>query len=386
MKKLSNSDTRYEFRTNLSVSHANLPSAACRNQTQSASVLKARTPRQINREMVRRFRTWLIAQNYLDSTVTKYCNLCEGFCVFIGNKRLPDVVPLDISDFITTNLPTTWSDGLVNGRLAALRSFFDFLYMGGVVNAVPPRFIRPRKVPKKLPSVLTKAQARKLLALTHKPRDRAILELLYATGCRLTEVLPLQIADVDFKNQTIRVRGKRKERIVYFGPPANKALRRYLGRRQRGYLFQVEYRQQQGHIHRTTRTWVGHYSTYETGHRTKRCKYLGVVSKTTPATARARFKRFLKNVDLTRPVPDTPLCKHTAWKILTAAGRRIGLTVLPARALRHSCATHLWQNGADIRTIQELLGHSSLSSTQIYVRLYNRDVARKFRRMHPRGD
>lgn len=336
--------------------------------------------------MVTRFRAWLIAQNYLASTVAKYCNLCEGFCVFIGTKPMAEVVPLDISDFVTADLPTKhWGDGLVNGRLAALRSFFDFLYMGGVVNSVPPRFIRPRKIPKKLPRVLTQAQVRHMLTRTAKARDRAMLEVLYATGCRLIEILPLRIGDVDFKRRTIRVRGKRKERIVYFGSPAAKALRRYLGRRKVGYLFQVEYRQQQGHIHPTTRTWVGHYSTYETGTRTMHFKYLGVLSKTTHATAKARFKRFLGSVDLTRPIPDRPLCKDTAWKILTAAGRRIGLTLLPARMLRHSCATHLWQNGADIRTIQELLGHSCLSSTQIYVRLHNSEVARKFRSLHPRG-
>ena len=346
----------------------------------------AASSRRKNEEMVRRFRTWLIAQNYLASTVAKYCNLCESFCSFIGNKPMSEVVPLDISDFITTNLPSKkWGDSLVNGRLAALRSFFDFLYMGGAVNAVPPRFIRPRKIPKKLPTVLTQAQARNLLTRTDKPRDRAMLELLYATGCRLIEVLPLRVGDIDFKRRTIRVKGKRKERIVYFGSPAAEALRRHLGRRRDGYIFHVEYRQQQGHVHRTTRTWVGHYSTYESGSRTKHCKYLGAVNKTTLATARNRFKRFLKDIDLTRPVPDRPLCKHTAWKILTAAARRIGCSFLPARTLRHSCATHLWQNGADIRTIQELLGHSCLSSTQIYVRLNNGEVARKFRSLYPRG-
>ena len=75
-----------------------------------------------NKEMVTRFRAWLIAQNYLASTVAKYCNLCEGFCVFIGTKPMAEVVPLDISDFVTADLPTKhWGDGLVNGRLAALR-------------------------------------------------------------------------------------------------------------------------------------------------------------------------------------------------------------------------------------------------------------------------
>jgi integrase/recombinase XerD len=338
----------------------------------------------VNFEMVKRFRVWLKAQNYLPSTVSKYCNLCESFCNFIGSKPMSEVMPLDVSDFITSKLPSTWSDGLVNGRLASLRSFFDFLYMGGVVNTVPPRFVRPRRIPKKLPDVLTLTQIRRLLSKTRKPRDRAMLELLYASGCRLTEILPLRVGDVDFKTRTIKVRGKRKDRIVYFGSPAANALRRYLKRRRNGYLFQVEYRQQHGHVHRTTRTWVGHYSSYETGKRVLRCKYLGTL-KTPHKVAVVRFKRFLKGVPLMRPLPDKPMCKHTAWKILTAAARRVGLKTLPARTLRHSCATHLWREGADIRTIQEILGHSCLSSTQIYVRLCNGEVARKYRRLHPRG-
>jgi integrase/recombinase XerD len=340
---------------------------------------------QLNAEMVRRFQAWLNAQKYLPSTVTKYCNDCKKFCLFIGNKPMQEVIPLDVADYISTNLPRKWADNLVNSRLASLRTFFDFLYMGGVVNTVPPRYIRPRKVTKRLPLVLSQSQMATLLAGTTKLLDRALLEFLYATGCRQREALSLRVEDVDMEHRKAHVRGKRKDRIVYFGSPAKAALRRYLGRRKDGYLFKLEYRKQQGHVHATTRTWTGHYSTYETGKRTQHFQYLGVLDKTSPATAKARFKRFLKGIDLTRPVPDKPLNTHTAWKILTAAARRIGLRFLPVRTLRHSFATHLWENGVDTRTIQELLGHSSLSSTQIYIRLSNKNVAERFRRCHPRG-
>jgi len=342
-------------------------------------------PEDENAEMVRRFRQWLTAQKYIPSTVEKYCGLCKGFCTFIGNKPMREVIPLDISDFITSNLRKTWGDSVVNSRLAALRTFFDFLYMGGVVNTVPPRFIRPRRVTRKLPKVLTTKQVQRLLERTTKPRDRAFLEFLYATGCRQIEALSLRVEDVDLNKRRARVCGKRKERVVYFGAPAKTALRKYLGSRKDGYLFRVEYRQQVGHLHPTTRTWVGHYSTYETGKRLQHFKYLGVLDKTSASTANARFKRFLKGVDLVRPAPDKRLCNHTAWKILTAAARRIGLRFLPARVLRSSFATHLCENGADLSTVQSLLGHSCLSSTQIYLRLSNTRIAKQFRLMHPRG-
>ena len=95
-------------------------------------------PKEENAEMVRRFRQWLTAQKYIPSTVEKYCGLCKGFCLFIGNKPMRQVIPLDVSDFITLDLRDKWADSVVNSRLAALRTFFDFLYMGGVVNTVPP--------------------------------------------------------------------------------------------------------------------------------------------------------------------------------------------------------------------------------------------------------
>jgi site-specific recombinase XerD len=220
---------------------------------------------------------------------------------------------------------------------------------------------------------------------TRKPRDRALLELLYGTGCRLVEVRNLRLEDIDFKAQKIVVKGKRKERTVYFGSPAANALQRYVGKRKSGFLFRVEYRQQKGHVNATSRTWVAHYSTYLDGTRTKNYKHLGMLSKMTPGDAKIKLRQHLKDVDLTRPIPDRPLCQHTAWKILTAAARRVGLRFLPARMLRHSFATHLWENGADLRVIQELLGHSYLTSTQIYVSVSNTTLADTYKRLHPRG-
>lgn len=340
---------------------------------------------QENAEMVRRFERWLTAQKYIPSTVQKYCGLCKGFCSFLGTKSLREAIPLDVSDFITSNLRADWSDSVVNSRLAALRTFYDFLYMGGVVNNVPPRFIRPRRAMNKLPRVLTRSQVRKLMEKTKNLRDRAFLEFLYATGCRQVEALALRVEDVDLNTRRARVMGKRKERIVYFGSEAEQALHRYLGGRCSGYLFRVKYRQQRGHVHATTRTWTGHYSTYETGQRQQHFQYLGVLNKTSPATAKARFDRFLRGVNLERPVPDKPMCNHTAWKILTAAARRIGLPFLPARWLRHSFATHLLESGADLTAIQMLLGHNCLSSTQVYIRLSNNRIEEQFRRLHPRG-
>lgn len=343
------------------------------------------TSEEENAEMLDRFRRWLTAQKYEGTTIQKYCGISKRFCSFIGGKPLREVTPLDVSDFACSNLRSGWSDGVVRDRLVVLRAFFDFLYMGGVVDAVPPRFIRPRRVTKKLPKILTVDQVQELLKRTTKVRDRALLEFLYATGCRQREAINLRIEDVDLRRRKARVLGKRKERVVYFGSQAEKALRRYIGDRKHGYLFRVEYRKQRGHLHATATTWVGQYSTYEDGKRHLHFQHLGMLGKVSAATARARFKRFLRGVNLDRPVPMKPLCNHTVWKIMTMAARRIGLRFLPPRLLRHSFATHLYESGADLTTIQTLLGHNSLSSTQIYVKLSNSRVEEQFRRLHPRG-
>ena len=343
------------------------------------------TIRALNREMVERFRAWLIVQKYIPSTITGYCKRCQDFCTFIGDKPLAKVAPIDVSDFVTRDLPSEFQENLINTRVAPLKAFFEFLYIGGVVENIAPQFLRPRKVYRKLPRVLSKKQVQKLLVSTRKLRDRAFLELLYATGCRVAEVRGLRVADIYFTNRRFIVRGKRKERVVYFGRHAAKALRQYLVGRKTGYLFQVEYRRQRAHLHRTKTTWVGDYAAYVNGVRIRRLKYLGMLHSTTEQIARARLAKHLRNVNLQRPTPDKPICVNTAWKILTQAAKRIGLRHLPARLMRHSCATHLWENGADIRMIQELLGHSCLSSTQIYVQVSNQSVAESYRRSHPRS-
>jgi integrase/recombinase XerD len=335
--------------------------------------------------MLRRFQRWLDAQQYASNTVQKYFSICRRFCSFIGGKALRDVSPLDVSDFVSSNIVRGWSDGVVQSRLGALRSFFDFLYMGGVVNAVPPRFIRPRRVTKKLPRVLTVAQVRRLLEKTTRPRDRAFLEFLYATGCRQTEAQRLRVGELDLVRRRARVVGKRVERMVYFGSDAARALRAHLGGRKDGYVFRIEYVKQRGHLHATTETWVGHYSTYEDGVRHSHFQHLGMLHNVSKAEARARFDRVLEGAKLDRPVPDRPLCNHTVWKITTAAARRIGLRFLPPRMLRHSFATHLYEKGAELTTIQKLLGHSSLTSTQIYLKLSNSRIEEEFRSLHPRG-
>jgi site-specific recombinase XerD len=292
---------------------------------------------------------------------------------------------MNIADFITARLPTVWNDALVNDWLGAMRSFFDFLYLGGAVDRVAPRFLRGRPRGRRLPRTLTQDQVKKLIKAASDPRNRAIIELYYATGCRTSELLTIRVEDINFRERTLRVIGKRNERVVYFGPPASRAIRHYLGRRAHGYLFQDRIPSQSGYITCNLINWIGCHSEYKNGNRKRVQKYLGAFNTTSRAEAEAKFKKYLEGIDLLRPKPKRPLNKSTVTLAVLKAGQKAGLGRVTTRMLRHSFATHLLERGADIRAIQEIMGHTYLTSTQIYTRITNKAVASMFKRFHPRG-
>ena len=341
----------------------------------------------MNHEFVRRFRKWLDAQKYTQGTQNSYCRIADRLCQYLGHTPMRSVTAMTISDFITHDLPHEWSDMRVNTQLGALRCFFDFLYFGGIVDKVAPRFLRMRPRVKKLPPTLTQTQVKKLMKAATNPRDRAIVELFYATGCRVSELTAIRVENIDFVRHRFRVKAKRKERMVYFGPPAGRAIRKYLGKRRAGYLFQDVIPQQKGYITYYKTAWIGNWRDHCSGPQRgkKQSKFLGNPQRVSSDAAKAKFRKFLKGVDLTRNKPNRPLTRSTFCKVVQEVGRRAGLGMINPKMLRHSFATHLLERGADIRAIQELLGHSYLSSTQVYTRVSNNAVAAAFRRFHPRG-
>jgi integrase/recombinase XerD len=344
------------------------------------------TTKNLNREFAFRFRRWLIVQHYALSTQESYCRIVLRLCRYLGNKVMRDVTPMVIGDFLAATLPPKWSDDHVSHQLGALRCFFDFLYLGGIVDKVAPRFLRARSHVRKLPKTLRPAQIRKLIAATDNTRDRALIEVFYATGCRVGEVTRIRVETIDFRRRCFPVAAKRKERIVYFGPAAARAIRKYLGSRRTGYLFQDIIPQQNGYLTHTRFAWVGVWRDFrdEKDYGKKHTKYFGSLESVSRANAIRRFRRFVKDVDLARPNPDRPLTRSSLGRIVQEAGRRAKLGMVNPHMLRHSFATHMLERGADIRAIQELLGHSYLSSTQIYTRVSNKVVASAFRKFHPR--
>jgi len=224
-----------------------------------------------------------------------------------------------------------------------------------------------------------------LILATDHLRDRALLETLYVTGCRAGELTHMRVEDVDFLRRRIKVRGKRKERLVYFGSPAARALRRYLGKRRTGYLFQDILRQQKGYVLCNGFAYTGYYAGYESGQRKLQVKYLGAVSLISRGTALSRFRKYLCGRSLMRPARPWPLTRQTVNEAIAKAARAVGVGHVTTRTFRHSFATHLLERGVDLRIIQELLGHSDLESTKMYTHVSNIAVASTYRCKHPRG-
>lgn len=229
-------------------------------------------------------------------------------------------------------------------KLAAVRSFFRHLCRRGVLEESPAEQVRAPKVPKRLPTHLTVEAVTALLEAPDPARevgvrDRALLELLYATGCRCAEITGLDTGDVRLPEGRARVRGKGdKERVVLFGGPARDALSAYLSVRER----------------------------WRVGARRR-----GVLGDDDPLFCNSRGTR-LSDRSVRRLVS-----RHVRSAALAA-----GVT---PHALRHSFATHLLDQGADLRDIQELLGHASLRTTQKYTHVSARKLMEVYDASHPKA-
>ena len=214
-------------------------------------------------------------------------------------------------------------------KIASVRNFFQFLVREGIVDRSPASRFRGPKVPRKTPRFLEVGEAASALENptqegAFRLRNRALLELLYGAGLRVSELCGVDVEHLDMDRRMVRVRGKgNKDRVVPFGPPARAALKEWLDGRTRG-----------------------------------------------PVFVNSRGGR---------------LSVRSAWRIVRDAGVANGLVGVHPHVLRHSCATHLLTGGADLRAIQEQLGHSSLSTTQRYVHVDTQQLLQVYRSAHPRA-
>jgi integrase/recombinase XerD len=292
--------------------------------------------------------------------LTRYADVITG----LGKTTLAQLTGADIAAFLAglregdeRHVPLAPSSA---GRaVVAVRGLHAFAAAQGLAAADPARQVRPPAPPRRLPKAITVDQVERLLAAAGPPdcpaqdapgraalRDRALLEFLYGTGARISEAVGLDVADLDLDGEgVVRLSGKGgKQRIVPVGSYACQALDAYLVRAR-------------------------------------------------PALAAAAARSTVKPGRGRSPVTDAVflnarggrLTRQGAWMVLRAAAARAGLADISPHTLRHSFATHLLDGGADIRVVQELLGHASVTTTQIYTLVTVDKLREVYAAAHPRA-
>lgn len=289
------------------------------------------------KEFIDKFIRYLqIERGVSPHTLRAYRKDLEIFSEFV--KTTPERIdPIDVRGFIAEQISSGLSKTSAGRRLASVRSFFKFLHREGYIKSNPARVISTPKKPKMLPKFLTVDD---VFNLVEKPegvgfivvRDRAILELLYSSGIRVSELCNLDVGDINLREGLIKVRGKgKKERIVPMGAKAIEAIKTYMVERM-------------------------------------------LLEKKLEKKKEALF--------LNRS--GSRLTDRSIRRIVVKYARMILInTRIGPHTLRHTFATHLLQSGADLRTIQELLGHSSLSTTQKYTHLDITHLVDVYDKAHP---
>ncbi|GAB5046812.1 tyrosine recombinase XerC [Thermodesulfovibrio sp. TK110] len=271
-------------------------------------------------------------------TLRAYKKDLEEFFNFA--KTEPDQVePVTIRGFISEQILKGKSKTTVARKLSTLRSFFSYLYSEGIIKINPARVVASIKTKRSLPKFLTVDDAFRLVEAADEDkftvqRDRAILELFYCSGIRVSELCGLNMDDVDLKEGLIKVKGKgNKERIVPIGQKAKEALKKYLAVRQ---LLRIKKK---------------------------------LISEEPPLFINNRGKR---------------ISDRQVRRVVEKYAKAIGiLEKIGPHTLRHTFASHLLMEGADLRVIQELLGHASLSTTQIYTHIDLKHLMDVYDKSHP---
>lgn len=291
------------------------------------------------KDTVELFLSYLTGEkNASPHTVKNYRIDLREFAEFLGSKPLQDVTYLEIRSFLAHLQVKEYSKSSISRKLACLRSFFKYLVRENKVAANPVAAISTPKREKKLPVFLTPDEVVQLLDAPSKSkweekRDKSILETLYSSGLRVSELMGLNQEDVDLFSGLVRVRGKgKKERIVPLGQMALKAMRSYL--------------------------------EHQSG---------------------PRFSRGIK-IPLYLNRSGGRLTDRSIRRMINKYTRRIGLSKdISPHTLRHSFATHMLDRGADLRSVQELLGHENLSTTQIYTHVTTKRLKEAYDTAHPRA-
>lgn len=296
---------------------------------------------------VEEFLSWMVAEKGRSAnTISAYRRDLRGYCEWLSTQGVTvlDVTHQQLVDFVGVRRSSGAATSSIARQLAAVRMLHRYLSIEGERRDDPAADLEGVRVPSGIPKPLTEAQVTSLLdaVVVTEPihrRDLALIELLYATGARISEAVGLSIGEVDLDARLVRLYGKgAKERIVPFGSTAAAALEDWFSPSGRARIVPDRWRSRDD--------------------------------------AEAVFLN-TRGGRLTR---------QAAWQVIKKYGTRAGIgDELSPHVLRHSCATHLLDHGADLRVVQEMLGHASISTTQIYTKVSQERLWDVYRSAHPRA-
>ena len=296
---------------------------------------------------IKDFLLWLrVERGRAESTVSAYERDLRNYLFWLEEQgeRIGDVQESSIIVYLRELQSSGKAASTVARAMAAVRSFHRFLAVENFRSDDPAKNVELPRVPRGLPKPISEKEVSELLFAIDDEgaagkRDKAMMEILYGTGARISEVVSLSISDLDLSEKLLKVLGKgNKERIVPLGRYAETALMRWLSPDGRGKLEPAR--------------WA----------------------------SRDDSEALFLNRQGRR------LSRQGGWGIVKKYGRKVGLGAqLSPHTLRHSCATHMLEHGADIRTVQELLGHASISTTQIYTHVSRDQLIEVYQSAHPRA-
>ena len=290
-------------------------------------------------KLLGQYRNYLNKSNLQKNTVSAYLKDAENFLDYLYDKRIKNLKKADkrvVAGFIKQLEKEKKSPSTIARNVASVRYFFEFLINIDVVQENPAQRIKPPKFEKELPETLTSDEVLKFLeqpsgADPKSIRDKAMLEVIYATGIKATELVELNVADVNTAVGYIRCKKDGTERIIPLGKPSMSALD----------------------------------------------NYLGVIRKTIAKEGESALFVSMNGKRMTR---------QGFWKIVKyyAECADIQKKITP-KTLRHSFAVHMLENGADINSIKTMMGHSDISSTQLYTKVINEKLKEIYIKAHPRA-
>ena len=275
-----------------------------------------------------------------ENTVLSYNRDLTKFIKYLRTNKitsLDKVEEKDLEKYIKELNDNGFKSATVSRNIASLKAFFHYLNNEGVLSNDPTKSLKSPKIEKKIPEILTTDE---VFALLEQPsgdspkeiRDKAMLELLYATGIRVSELINLEASDVNLKTSSILCRDGSKSRTIPYGKKAKDALTRYL------------------------------------------------------EGAREAIVDNKDSTILFANCSGQKMSRQGFWKLIKHYAKKAGIeSDITPHTLRHSFAAHLVENGADLRSVQEMLGHSDIPTTQIYANMSHSHIREVYNRAHPRG-